>query len=101
MADFTVSTDVDIFLQSADNATARTNLGITDPTLDSVTTNGATTLNDISVGRIATAHPTVPANNNTASGSSSASIGGTANVASGNRSGTFGGRINQANGTES
>ena len=101
MADFTVSTDVDIFLQSADNAAARTNLGITDPTLESVTTNGATTLNDISVGRIATAHPTVPANNNTASGSSSASIGGTANVAAGNRSVTIGGRINQANGVES
>jgi len=101
MANVTVTTDIDNLLKSADNAAARTNLGITDPTLESVTTNGATTLNDISVGRIATAHPTNSANNNTASGSSSASIGGTANVASGNRSGTFGGRINQANGTES
>lgn len=71
------------------------------PTLDSVTTNGATTLNDVSLGRIQTLHPTVPANNNTASGGSSASIGGTANVAAGNRSATIGGRINQANGVES
>jgi len=83
-------------LDNADSA-----LQPSDPTLESITTNGATTLNDISVGRIATAHPTVPANNNTASGSSSASIGGTANVAAGNRSVTIGGRINQANGIES
>jgi len=101
MANVTVTTDIDNLLKSADNAAARTNLGIIDPTLESVTTNGATTLNDITVGKIATAHPTNPANTNIASGSSSASIGGTGNVAAGNRSGTFGGRINQANGVES
>ena len=83
MANVTVTTDIDNLLKSADNAAARTNLGIIDPTLESVTTNGATTLNDITVGKIATAHPTNPANTNIASGNSSASIGGTGNVAAG------------------
>ena len=98
MPDFTVKTDIDNFLQSDDKEAGRDNLGIN---LDSVTAAGATTLNNISVGRIATLHPTVAANNNTANGNSSASIGGTANVAEGPRSGTFGGRGNEANGTES
>ena len=78
-----------------------TNWDNTANTLDSVTTNGATTLNDISAGRIATLHPSNPLNHNTATGNSSASVGGIGNVASGNRTGTFGGRINQANGVES
>lgn len=127
MPDVTVSTDVDSLLKSADNAAARTNLGLgtaaeadtgdfatsaegilagtalqpSDPTLDSVTSNGATTLNDIQVGKIATLHPTNPVNDNIATGSSSASIGGTANQATGNRTGTFGGRSNNVSGIDS
>ena len=52
MADFTVSTDIDSFLQATDDADARTRLGITDPTLESVTTNGAITTNNIQVGGV-------------------------------------------------
>ena len=70
-------------------------------TLNSVTTNGATTLNDISVGRIVTLHPTNPVNNNTASGNSSASIGGVANVVSGNGSVSYGGIGQEVKGLES
>jgi len=127
MPDVTVSTDVDNLLKSADNAAARTSLGLgtaaeaatgdfataaegilagtalqpADPTLESVTDNGSTTLNNIQVGRIATLHPTNPVNHNIATGSSSASIGGTANQATGNRTGTFGGRSNQVSGNDS
>ena len=98
MADFTVSTDVDNFLQSADNAAARTSLGVT---LDSVTSNGATTVNDIQVGSIATLHPNNAANNNSATGTQSASIGGMRNLASATRATTFGGRDNTVSGTDS
>ena len=70
-------------------------------TLNSVTTNGATTLNDISVGRIVTLHPTNPVNNNIASGNSSASIGGVANVVSGNGSVSYGGIGQEVKGLES
>jgi len=127
MANVTVTTDVDNLLKSADNAAARTSLGLgtaaeaatgdfataaegilagtalqpSDPTLESVTDNGSTTLNDIQVGRIATLHPTNPVNHNIATGNSSASIGGTANQATGNRAGTFGGRGNEVSGSDS
>jgi len=70
-------------------------------TLNSVTTNGATTLNDISVGRIVTLHPTNPVNDNIASGNSSASIGGVANVVSGNGSVSYGGIGQEVKGLES
>ena len=50
--------------------------GADNATLDSVTTNGATTLNDINTGRITTG-------NNTAVGSNAIAIGGTGNAASG------------------
>ena len=92
----------DSALQNGDNITELTNnagyIISTDPTLDSVTTNGSTTLNDISVGRIATLDPSNSANNNIAIGNSSASVGGSANQAIGNRSATFGGRSNKASG---
>ena len=80
---------------------ADTALQPTDPTLDSVTTNGATTLNDISVGRIVTLHPTNPVNNNVATGNQACSIGGVVNVVSGNRSVNYGGRENQVTGNDS
>ena len=70
-------------------------------TLDSVTTNGATTLNDIEVGKIATLHPTNAANNNSATGTQSVSIGGMRNLASETRATTFGGRDNTVSGTDS
>ena len=98
MADFTVSTDVDNFLQSADNAAARTSLGLN---LDSITTNGATTKNNIQVGTIATLHPTNTANDNAATGSQSASIGGRRNTASATRATTFGGLSNTVSGQDS
>jgi hypothetical protein len=127
MANVTVTTDVDNLLKSADNAAARTSLGLgtaaeaatgdfataaegilagtalqpSDPTLESVTDNGSTTLNNIQVGRIATLHPTNSANHNIATGNSSASIGGTQNQATGNRTVTFGGRSNQVTGSDS
>ena len=72
-----------------------------DPTLESVTTNGATTTNDIQVGTIATLHPTNTANDNTATGTQSASIGGRSNTASGTRATTFGGRDNTVSGNDS
>ena len=83
------------------NANSATNWDNTANTLDSVTDNGSTTLNDIQVGRIATLHPTNPVNHNIATGNSSASIGGTANQATGNRAGTFGGRGNDVSGSDS
>ena len=146
MANVTVTTDIDNLLKSADNAAARTSLGLgtaaeaatgdfataaegilagtalqdasafataaegilagtalqpADPTLESVTTNGATTLNDISVGRIVTLHPTNPVNNNTAAGNQACAIGGVVNVVSGNRSVSYGGRENQVTGNDS
>ena len=75
--------------------------GAENATLESVTTNGATTLNDIGVGRIATLHPTNPVNNNIAAGNSTVSIGGTANQAIGNRAATIGGRGNVVDGSDS
>jgi len=98
MADFTVSTDVDNFLQSADNAAARTSLGLN---LDSITTNGANTKNNIQVGTIATLHPTDIGLNNSATGVQSAAIGGRENNANGIRSTAFGGRKNTVSGTDS
>ena len=83
------------------NANSATNWDNTANTLDSVTDNGSTTLNDIQVGNIATLHPTNPVNHNIATGNSSASIGGTSNQATGNRTGTFGGRSNQVSGNDS
>jgi len=122
MPNVTVTTDVDNLLKSADNAAARTSLGLgtaaeaatgdfataaegilagtalqdasafataaegilagtalqpADPTLDSVTTNGATTNNDVNLGRITT-------DNNTATGTNAIAIGGTNNSASNN-----------------
>ena len=75
--------------------------GSADPTLDSVTANGATTTNDISVGKIVTLHPTNSVNDNTAAGNQACSIGGVANVVNGNRSVSYGGRSNQVNGNDS
>ena len=80
---------------------ANTALQPTDPTLASVTTNGATTVNNISVGTIATLHPTNTANDNVATGQQSASIGGRRNIASGTRATTFGGVSNTVSGTDS
>ena len=96
MADFIVKTDIDNFLQSNDKAAARDSLGVN---LDSVTAAGATTLNDISVGRIATLHPTNAGLNNSATGQESAAIGGRENNANGIRSTAFGGRKNTVSGT--
>ena len=55
---------------------ADTALQPSDPTLDSVTTNGATTNNDVNLGRITTG-------SNTALGANAVAIGGTGNAASG------------------
>ena len=98
MADFTVSTDIDSFLQAADDADARTRLGITDPTLESVTDNGATTLNDIEVGRIVTAGNTLGP---VATAAGSVAIGGTGNSATGAQSEVLGGGGSSATGTGS
>ena len=124
MADITVSTDVDNFLQSADNAAARTNLGLgtasqaaTDdfatatqgdladmyraewnasvPTLDSITGNGATTANDITVGAM------FATGDNIASGARSIAIGGAGNSAIGDNSEVLGGGGSTALGTGS
>ena len=78
-----------------------TNWDNTANTLDSVTTNGATTRNDISSGRIATLHPTNPVNDNIASGNQACAIGGVANQVSGNRSVSYGGRENVVSGNDS
>ena len=124
MPDYTVSTDVDSVLKSADNAAARANLGLgtaaeaaTDdfatatqgdladmhraewnasvPTLDSITGNGATTANHITVGsKFATG-------DNIASGARSISMGGTGNTASGDNSEVLGGGSSTASGTGS
>jgi len=80
---------------------ADTALQPADPTLESVTTNGATTTNDISVGRIVTLHPSNPVNDNIASGNQACAIGGVANLVSGNRSVNYGGRDNQVTGNDS
>ena len=127
MPDVTLSTDIDAFLKTADDAAARTELGLgsaaeaetsdfatstqgdkadtalqpADPTLDSVTTNGAITLNNIEVGTITTLHPTNPANNNSATGNQACAIGGIQNVISGNRSVSYGGRENEVSGNDS
>ena len=74
---------------------------IESPTLGDVTSNGASTTNDISVGRIVTLHPSNPANNNSATGNQACSIGGVANVVNGNRSVSYGGRENQVLGNDS
>ena len=83
-------------LDNADSA-----LQPSDPTLESITTNGATTLNNISVGRIQTLHPTNSANDNTAAGNQACAIGGIQNVVSGNRSVSYGGRENEVIGNDS
>jgi len=75
--------------------------GSANPTLDSVTANGATTLNNISVGRIETLHPSNPANDNSAAGNQACSIGGIKNTVSGNRSVSYGGRENEVIGNDS
>jgi len=75
--------------------------GAENATLDSVTSNGATTLNNISVGKIVTLHPTNTVNNNVATGNQACSIGGVANQVSGNRSVNYGGRENQVTGNDS
>ena len=127
MANVTVTTDVDNLLKSADNAAARTSLGLgtaaeaatgdfataaegilagtalqpADPTLESVTSNGATTTNNIQVGTIATLHPTPAGDNNSATGATSASIAGVRNTASGPRTAIFGGKDNAVSGNDS
>ena len=60
-------------------------------TLDSVTGNGATTTNDVNLGRITT-------NNNTATGSNALAIGGGNNTASGDSSEVLGGDGSTASG---
>lgn len=81
MANITVSTDIDTLLQSADNAAALSNLGVT---LDSITDNGSTTTNNVTVGsKFATG-------NNVATGGTSIAIGGSGNVASGSNSEVLG-----------
>ena len=109
MADFTVSTDIDSFLQAADDADARTRLGITDPTLESVTNNDNTTTNDITVGRLTTTSNTILGLNTLAIGGMSlsatnnyaVSIGGLNGLASGKRSIVLGGSSNEAIGDDS
>tara|TARA_R110000772_G_scaffold45987_5_gene105121 strand:+ start:11688 stop:12653 length:966 start_codon:yes stop_codon:yes gene_type:complete len=118
MPDYPVSTDVDNLLKSADNAAAKTSLGLgtaaeaatgdfatatqgqtadtalqpADPTLDSVTSNGATTANDVTVGnRITTG-------NNTATGVNAIALGGTNNSAIGGGSEVLGGDTSTASG---
>jgi len=98
MPDFTVKTDIDNFLQSNDKAAGRDNLGIN---LDSVTAAGSTTINDISVGKITTLHPSNPANSNSSTGNQACSIGGVANAVSGNRAVSYGGRENEVLGNDS
>ena len=78
-----------------------TNWDNTANTLESVTDNGSATLNDISVGRIVTLHPTNVGLNNSATGQQSAAIGGRENNANGIRSTAFGGRKNTVSGTDS
>jgi hypothetical protein len=119
MPDYQVSTDVDNLLKSADNAAAKTSLGLgtaadaatedfatftqgqtadsalqpADPTLATVTSNGATTASNITVGgRLATG-------NNTAVGANSTAIGGIGNSATGSSSEVLGGDVSTASGT--
>ena len=122
MPDVNVSTDIDAFLKTADDAAARAELGLgsaaeaetsdfasstqgdksdtalqpADPTLDSVTTNGATTLNDIEVGRIVTAGNTLGVG-----ATDALAIGGTGNSATGTQSEVLGGGGSSATGTGS
>ena len=94
----------DSALQPSDNITELTNNAgfITSVgTLDDVTTNGSTTTNDIQVGNIATLSPNNTANDNSATGTQSASIGGRRNIASGTRTTTFGGTDNTVIGKDS
>ena len=70
------STTTNKFATQGELDKANSALQPADPTLESVTTNGATTLNDINTGRITTG-------NNTAVGSNAIAIGGTGNAASG------------------
>ena len=74
MADFTVSSDIDTLLQSTSNVAALSNLGVN---LDSVTDNGATTTNNITVGG------SFATGNNLASNTNCIAIGGTNNQATG------------------
>jgi hypothetical protein len=119
MPDVTLSTDIDAFLKTADDAAARTELGLgtaaeaatgdfataaegilagtalqpADPTLATVTSNGATTASNITVGgRLATG-------NNTAVGANSTAIGGIGNSATGSSSEVLGGDVSTASGT--
>ena len=89
-------------LQSGDNISELVNdssyLISTDPTLESVTTNGATTLNDISVGRIVTAGNTLGP---VATAVDSIAIGGTGNSATGAQSEVLGGGGSSATATGS
>ena len=124
MPDVTLSTDIDAFLKTANDAAARTELGLgsaaeaatgdfataaegilagtalqpADPTLESVTDNGATTLNDIQVGRIVTAGNTLGP---VATAVDSIAIGGTGNSATGAQSEVLGGGGSSATGTGS
>lgn len=119
MPDVTLSTDIDAFLKTPDDASARAELGLgsaaeaatgdfatstqgdkadtalqpADPTLDSVTTNGSTTTNNVTVGgRLATG-------NNSAVGANSTAIGGNGNSATGSSSEVLGGDGSSASGT--
>ena len=98
MADITVSTTIDSFMQAADADEAKTAIGVSDPTLESVTTNGATTVNDIQVGRIVTAGNTLGPVETAAN---SIAIGGTGNSATGEQSEVLGGGGSSASGTGS
>ena len=124
MPDVTLSTDIDAFLKTANDAAARTELGLgsaaeaatgdfatstqgdkadtalqpADPTLESVTDNGATTLNDIQVGRIVTAGNTLGP---VATAVDSIAIGGTGNSATGPQSEVLGGGGSSATATGS
>lgn len=118
MPDYTVSTDVDTVLKSADNAAVKQSLGLgtaadnatgdfataaqgqtadtalqpADPTLDSITGNGATTANNITIGG------TLVTGNNTAVGSNAVAVGGSANSAQGHSSEVLGGDNSTASG---
>ena len=125
MPDVTLSTDIDAFLKTADDAAARTELGLGSAaeaaTGDFATasrrrhkqaqhcnqqtrvssqsqTNGATTLNDIEVGRIVTAGNTLGP---VATAVDALAIGGTGNSATGQQSEVLGGGGSSATGTGS
>jgi len=83
----------------ADGATGAPGVdGADNATLESVTTNGATTLNDIQVGRIVTTGNTL---GSVATAAGSIAIGGTGNSATGAQSEVLGGGGSSATGTGS